>query len=68
MRRRTTRAVMVTIVAIAATAGTIGFTIAPLYRLQTVRLDPLQLVLVGSAMEATVFVAEVPTGMASGTR
>ena len=54
---------MVTIVAITATAGTIGFTIAPLYRLQTVGLDPLQLVLVGSAMEATVFVAEVPTGI-----
>lgn len=64
MRRpRPPRAVMVTIVAITATAGTIGFTIAPLYRLQTVGLDPLQLVLVGSAMEATVFVAEVPTGI-----
>ena len=44
-------------------AGTIGFTIAPLYRLQTVGLDPLQLVVVGSAMEATVFVAEMPTGI-----
>src|SRR5262245_15482588 len=54
---------MVTIVAITATAGTIGFTIAPLYRLRTVGLDPLQLVLVGSAMEATVFLAEVPTGI-----
>jgi DHA3 family tetracycline resistance protein-like MFS transporter len=62
-RPRPPRAVMVTIVAITATAGTIGFTIAPLYRLQTVGLDPLQLVLVGSAMEATVFLAEVPTGI-----
>ena len=61
--RRPPRAVMVTVVAVTAAAGTIGFTIAPLYRLRTVGLDPLQLVLVGSAMEATVFLAEVPTGI-----
>ena len=49
--------------AVMAAAGTIAFTVAPLYRLQTVGLDPFQLVVVGSAMEATVFVAEIPTGI-----
>jgi DHA3 family tetracycline resistance protein-like MFS transporter len=54
---------MFVLMAVAAAAGTIAFTVAPLYRLQTVGLDPFQLVVVGSAMEATVFLAEIPTGI-----
>ena len=60
---RPARHVMFVLMAVAAAAGTIAFTVAPLYRLQTVGLDPFQLVVVGSAMEATVFVAEIPTGI-----
>ena len=60
---RPARRVMFVLMAVMAAAGTIAFTVAPLYRLQTVGLDPFQLVVVGSAMEATVFVAEIPTGI-----
>ena len=60
---RPPRTVMFTLTAVAAAAATVGFTIAPLYRLRTVGMDPLQLVLVGSVMEATVFLAEIPTGI-----
>jgi DHA3 family tetracycline resistance protein-like MFS transporter len=33
-----------------------------LYRVQTVGLDPLQLVLVGTTLEVTAFIFEIPTG------
>lgn len=38
-------------------------TAATLYRIRVAGLDPLELVLVGTALELTVFVAEVPTGV-----
>ena len=34
-----------------------------LYRVQTVGLDPLQLVLVGTALEVISFIFEIPTGV-----
>jgi DHA3 family tetracycline resistance protein-like MFS transporter len=34
-----------------------------LYRVQTVGLNPLQLVLVGTALEVTAFIFEIPTGV-----
>jgi DHA3 family tetracycline resistance protein-like MFS transporter len=34
-----------------------------LYRVQTVGLDPLQLVLVGTTLEVTAFIFEIPTGV-----
>ncbi|MFW6096473.1 MAG: MFS transporter [Chloroflexota bacterium] len=39
-----------------------GF-ISAIYRVQTAGLDPLQLVLVGTALELSVFVFEIPTGV-----
>lgn len=39
------------------------FTVSTLYQVQTVGLNPLQLVLVGTVLEATAFLAEVPTGI-----
>ena len=39
------------------------FTITPLYRLESAGLNPLELVLVGTFMEAAVFVFEIPTGI-----
>lgn len=39
------------------------FTIAPVYRFRTAGLDALELVLVGTVMEATVFAFEIPTGI-----
>ena len=38
------------------------FTIAPIYRIQEAGMTPLQLVLVGTVMEATVLIFELPTG------
>ncbi|MBN2303469.1 MAG: MFS transporter [Anaerolineae bacterium] len=39
------------------------FTVNMIYQVTTVGLDPLQLVLVGTTLEMTVFVFEVPTGI-----
>jgi MFS transporter, DHA3 family, tetracycline resistance protein len=44
---------------------TFVFTVNLLYHVQAVRLDPLQLVLVGTVLEATVFLFEIPTGIVS---
>jgi MFS transporter, DHA3 family, tetracycline resistance protein len=38
-------------------------TLTALYRIQTVGLDPFQLILLGTVLELTVFVLEVPTGI-----
>lgn len=39
------------------------FTVSLLYHIQVVKLDPLQLVLVGTVLELTVFLFEIPTGV-----
>ena len=41
----------------------IGWTLAPIYFVQTVGMDPLQLVLTGTFMEIAYFAFEVPTGV-----
>ncbi len=41
----------------------IGWTLAPVYFVQEVGLDPLQLVLTGTFMEIAYFLFEVPTGV-----
>ena len=41
----------------------IGWTLAPVYFVQEVGMDPLQLVLAGTFMEIAYFVFEVPTGV-----
>lgn len=41
----------------------VNFTTSILYQVQTVGLNPLQLVLVGTVLELTAFLAEVPTGI-----
>ncbi|ESU31830.1 hypothetical protein G3A_14495 [Bacillus sp. 17376] len=38
------------------------FTVNLLYHVKVVGLDPLQLVLVGTVLEAVVFLFEIPTG------
>ena len=42
-------------------------TISSVYRIQTVGLNPLQLVLVGTALELAVLIFEVPTGVLADT-
>ncbi|MCA0351915.1 MAG: MFS transporter [Chloroflexi bacterium] len=39
------------------------FTASMLYRIQVLQLDPLQLVLVGTMLEAAAFALEIPTGV-----
>ena len=46
-----------------AVGDTIVWVLAPVYFVQTVGMSPLQLVLVGTFMELTVFLFEVPTGI-----
>jgi MFS family permease len=40
-----------------------SFTVSAVYFVETVGMNPLELVLVGTAMEATIFVFEIPTGV-----
>lgn len=49
----------------AAVAGLFGmiFTVSSVYQVTVARLDPLQLVLVGTMLEGSVFFFEVPTGI-----
>lgn len=42
---------------------TTAFTTSAIYRFQIAQLNPLQLVLVGTMLEASVFVFEIPTGV-----
>lgn len=44
-------------------AGNLAFTLNIVYQSQVVGLGPLQLVLVGTVMEAVAFLAQVPTGV-----
>ena len=46
---------------------TLWSTVAPVYRIEVVELDPLRLVLLGTALEVAVFVFEVPTGVFADT-
>lgn len=41
------------------------FTVSLLYHVSVVKLDPLQLVLVGTVLELSVFLFEIPTGVVS---
>ena len=51
------------VAAISALASSTIFSISAVYYVQTVRMDPLQLVLVGTVLELTAFIFEVPTGV-----
>jgi MFS family permease len=46
---------------------TLTYTVQAVYFIQTVHMDPLQLVLVGTTLEATIFLFEVPTGVVADT-
>jgi DHA3 family tetracycline resistance protein-like MFS transporter len=61
--RTSARGAYLSLAALSAGAGTLAFTAAQLYRFQSAGLNPFQLVLVGTVMEAAVFVFEVPTGI-----
>ena len=46
---------------------TLWSTVAPVYRIEEVGLDPLRLVLLGTALEVAILVCEVPTGVLADT-
>jgi len=43
------------------------FTVLAVYYVTVVHLDPLQLVLIGTALEGTIFLFEIPTGVVADT-
>ena len=47
--------------------GSLVFTVAAVYYVTEVGMNPLQLVLLGTAMELSIFVFEVPTGVVADT-
>jgi DHA3 family tetracycline resistance protein-like MFS transporter len=61
--RLSPRAVYLILMGVSALLFQMAFTVAAVYRIETVRLDPLQLVLLGTALEVAVFVFQVPTGL-----
>jgi len=67
MRRQSPTAVYLGLELILSAAFAVSFTVTAVYFVKTVHLDPLQLVLVGTAMEATIFVCEIPTGVLADT-
>ena len=63
MRKPDSKLVYLTSTAISSFILSLVFAANQLYRVQTVGLDPLQLVLVGTALEVTAFIFEIPTGV-----
>lgn len=62
-RHRAPRWTYLILRAVATLASTLGFATVTLYRFLEAGLSPFELVIVGTAMEAAVFVAEIPTGV-----
>jgi MFS transporter, DHA3 family, tetracycline resistance protein len=52
----------------ASFAFSLVFTVSMLYQVTVVQLTPLQLVLVGTSLEATIFLFEIPTGLVADTK
>jgi MFS transporter, DHA3 family, tetracycline resistance protein len=67
MRRANAALVYYLLSGIMTLANTIMFTVLAVYYVQTVGMSPLQLVLVGTAIELSVLLFEVPTGVVADT-
>ncbi len=67
MRRLPARRVYVFLSASSALIDALMFTVLPVYFVSTVKMNALQLVLVGTALEGTVLLLEVPTGVIADT-
>ena len=48
-------------------AMSVGWVVLDLYLVRVLQLSPLQLILMGTVMEATIFVCEIPTGVVADT-
>ncbi|GHO85454.1 MFS transporter [Dictyobacter formicarum] len=60
-------AIYLLIAGLGSFANNIIFSINMVYQIETVKLNPLQLILVGTAMEIACFVCQVPTGILADT-
>jgi MFS transporter, DHA3 family, tetracycline resistance protein len=67
MPLRDARAVYLTRAAVAGLLSTTVWTTAAVYFIDQVHLGPLQLVLLGTALEASIFAFEIPTGIVADT-
>ena len=67
MKKLSAYRVYLTIVAASSLFSSMMFTVLAVYYVQTVGLNPLQLVLVGTVLETTIFLFEVPTGVVADT-
>lgn len=63
LRRRDAYQIFLLLEAALATAGALYGTVTAVYRIETAGLNPLQLVLVGTALEGAYFVANIPAGV-----
>ncbi len=63
MKRFNATHVYLFITAVSTLAFTTTFTTSALYRFQMAQLNPLQLVLLGTVLELSVFIFEIPTGI-----
>lgn len=66
MRLDPVRAYVLLEAALSAALAT-SFTVSAVYFVETVGMGPLELVLVGTALEATIFLFEIPTGVVADT-
>ena len=67
MKKLDARLVYIVLSALIALASGAMFTVLSVYYVVTVGLNPLQLVLVGTVLEATILLFEVPTGVVADT-
>ncbi len=63
MRKRSALAIWNLIAAFWAVINAVAFSVTGIYYVNEVGLDPLQLILIGTAMESAAFLCEVPTGV-----
>lgn len=63
MKKHGARAVYLTYSTLKAFLFQLSFTVNLVYFVETARLDPLQLVLVGTVLETSILIFEVPTGI-----
>lgn len=68
MRKQNAYSLYLTLTTVAAFMFSTAFATSGVYRFEMAQLTPLQLVLVGTALELSVFLFEVPTGVVADLR
>ena len=63
MKRLSAYNIYLLMVGVSSFFFSVAFTTSAIYRFQMAGLDPLQLILVGTVLEISVFLFEIPTGI-----